>query len=316
MHSKYMDLQKFIDAKFPWAMEPCLYCILQDAGIKQPNGTFIQNDKFRCGTSGTKMFADADLAYRAGDSSSSGLISRAQLYLGFFRPFSGVILAALRVPKALVAEVGRDRTAQDSFGNIYNVDRANTLALVREKEYHAELDRRGLRYQAGRELFETNNVENIISVMRSVKGIEMYTFDKNGPIFDEKYKGGSRRERITITETQPRQTQSREVKAPSLTITLSKAFLEQLRSGNPLTFQKLVNLVREFDEKTKNTTTITAPKEVVQEMRQQTDAGRLLLDAVVNQRPTRRSPRLAELDDRTTEGTVEVPRRRSARLAR
>eukprot|EP00966_Prymnesium_polylepis_P276875 6397111-Prymnesium_polylepis.1 len=38
-----------------------------DAGIKRGD-TFIQNNKFRCGTSGTKMFADADLAYRAGDS--------------------------------------------------------------------------------------------------------------------------------------------------------------------------------------------------------------------------------------------------------
>ena len=96
-----MDLQKFIDErdKYPWAMEPCLYCILQDAGIKLPNGSFIQNNKYRCGTSGTKMFADADLAFRSGDSRSTGLISRCSLYLGFFRPFSGVIYAALRVPK-------------------------------------------------------------------------------------------------------------------------------------------------------------------------------------------------------------------------
>lgn len=311
-----MDLQKFIDErdKHPQFLEPCLYCILQDAGIKQPNGTFIQNNKFRCGTSGTKMFADADLSYRSGDSSSTGLISRANLYMGFFRPFSGVIYAALRVPKALVAE-SRDRTAEDTFGNIYNVDRANTLARVREKEYHAELDRRGLRFQKGRELFQTNNVENIISAMRTVKGIEMYTFDKNGPVFDEKYKGGSRRERISITETQPRQNPQRESKAPSLTITLSKEFLQQLRSGNPLTFQKLVNLVREFDEQKKQTTTVTAPKQAVEEIRQDSDRGRQLLDQVVNKRPVRRSPRLVELDDRTTEATIEAPRRRSPRLA-
>eukprot|EP00966_Prymnesium_polylepis_P196925 4563396-Prymnesium_polylepis.1 len=77
-----------------------------------------------------------------------------------------MIYAALRVPKKLVAEP-RDRTSEDSFGNVYIVDRANTLALVRERDYHAELDRRGLRYQKGRELFETNNVENIISAMRT-----------------------------------------------------------------------------------------------------------------------------------------------------
>lgn len=310
-----MDLQKFIEAKYPWAMEPCLYCILQDAGVKQSNGTFIQNNKFRCGTSGTKMFEGADLAYRSGDSSSTGLVSRCNLYMGFFRPFSGVIFAALRVPKALVAEP-RDRTAQDSSGNVYNVDRGgNTLALVREKEYHAELDRRGLRYQQGRELFQTNNVENIISAMRTVRGIEMYTFNKQGPIFDEKYRGGSRKEKITITETQPRQNPQRESKAPSLTITLSKAFLQQLRSGNPLTFQKLVNLVSEFDEQKKNTTTVTAPKEVIQEIRQDTDRGRELLDAVIQNKPTRRSPRLAGTqDDNATIGLMPTLRR-SARLA-
>lgn len=310
-----MDLQKFIELKPPWAMEPCLYCILQEGGIKRGD-TFVQNNKFRCGTSGTKMFEGADLAYRSGDSSNTGLISRCNLYMGFFRPFAGKIFAALRVPKALVAEVGSDRTAQDSFGNIYNVDRANTLARVREKEYHAELDKRGLRYQKGRELFQTNNVQNIISAMRTVRGIEMYTFDEQGPIFDEKYRGGSRKERITITETQPRQNPQRESRAPSLTITLSKSFFQQLRSGNPLFFQRLINLVSEFDEQKKNTTTVTAPKEVVEEMRQDTDRGRQILDAVIQNKPTRRSPRLAGTQDDTSEATIETPRlRRSARLA-
>ena len=314
-----MDLQKFIDErdKYHWAMQPCLYCILQEAGIKQPNGSFIQNNNYRCGTSGTKMFADADLAYRSGDSSSTGLVSRSSLYLGFFRPFSGVIYAALRVPKALVAEANRDRTAEDTFGNVYNVNRGgNTLALVREKEYHAELDKRGLRFQTGRELFQTNNVENIISAMRTVRGIEMYMFNEEGAVFDEKYRGGTRRERITITETQPRQTQNREVKAPSLTITLSRAALEQLRSGQPSTFQRLVNLISEFDEQRKNTTTITAPKEVVQELSQDTDAARQLLDAVIQNRP-RRSARLARDDSTEATEPIEAPHlRRSLRIAR
>ena len=320
-----MDLQLFVDerAKYPWAKEPCLYCILQDAGLKQGD-TFVQNNKFRCGTSGTKMFVDSDLAYKSGDSTSTGLISRCNLYLGFFRPFSGLILAALRVPKALVAE-SRDRISEDSFGHVYNVNRgSNTLALVREKEYHAELDRRGLRYQKNRELFETNNVENIISALRTVKGIEMYTFNKQGAIFDEKYKGGSRQEKITITETQPRQNPQRTTvtRAPSLTITLSKTFLQQLKAGNPLMFQRLINLVSEFDEQKKKTTTVKASKEVIQQLlrKEESDLGRQLLDAVVNQRPKRRSPRLAEMDDRTTEATLlteEAPRRpRSARLAR
>ena len=312
-----MDLQLFVDAKYPWAKEPCLYCILQDAGIKQGD-TFVQNNKFRCGTSGTKMFADSDLAYRQGDS-STGLISRCNLYLGFFRPFSGLILAALRVPKALVAE-HTDRISEDSFGHVYNVNRgSNTLALVREKEYHAELDKRKLRYQKGRELFETNNVENIISAMRTVKGIEMYTFNKQGAIFDEKYKGGSRQEKITITETQPRQNPQRESKAPSITITLSKVFLQQLKAGNPLMFQRLINLVSEFDEQKKKTTTVQASKEVIQQMREETDLGRELLDAVVQNKPKRRSPRLSALNDQlsnTTEATLLAEPRRSSRLSR
>ena len=154
--------------------------------------------------------------------------------MGFFRPFSGLIFAALRVPKALVAEQ-RDRTAEDTFGNVYNVSRgANTLALVREREYHAELDRRGLRYQKGRELFQTNNVLNIISAMRTVRGLEMYTFSETGPIFDEKYRGGNRKEKITITETQPRQNPQREYKAPSLTITLGVFIVPAPTKNQPI----------------------------------------------------------------------------------
>lgn len=285
-----MDLEEFIKLRPAWAKEPCLYCILQDAGIKQHNGSFIQNNKFRCGTSGTKMFDGADLAYRS-DSISTGLISRCNLYIGFFRPFAGKIYAALRVAKGLVAEVGRDRTSEDTFGNIYNVDRANTLVRVREKEYHAELDRRGLRYQTGRELFQTNNVENIISAMRTVKGIEMYTFNKDGPVFDEKYKGGSRRERITIQETQIRQQPNREARAPSLTITLSKQFLEQLRAGNPTIFQRLINLVYQFDQEQMNTTTVRASAKVIEEIRKNTDTSKEIVDNII--RATRRSPRFA-----------------------
>eukprot|EP00966_Prymnesium_polylepis_P083284 1929181-Prymnesium_polylepis.2 len=80
-------------------------------------------------------------------------------------------------------------------------------------------------------------------------------------------------------------------------------------------YQRLINLVAEFDEERQRTTTVRAAAKDVEDIRQQTDRGRQILDAVINQRPTRRSPRLAEMDDRTTEATVEAPRRRSARLA-
>jgi len=240
------------------------------------------------------------------------------MYRGFHNPFSTTIFAALRVKQALIAELDKDRLGTDSTGNFYNVNRGSrTLVLTRERELHNILDEKGLRYQKDtrNELFQTRNVEELISAMRYIRGEEMYIFGAQEIKLDPKYKGGSRRERITITETQPRQVPQRESRAPSLTITLSRSALEQLRSGSPQQFERLMNLVRGFDEERKQTTTVRAPAKVVEEIRQGTDRGRELLDAVISRQPTRRSPRLAEMDDRTTEGTAEVPRRRSARLA-
>eukprot|EP00966_Prymnesium_polylepis_P079176 1835045-Prymnesium_polylepis.1 len=87
--------------------------------------------------------------------------------------------------------------------------------------------------------------------------------------------------------------------------------MQQLCSGNTTMYERLINLVLEFDQQEKKKTTVTAPKQVVQEIRQQTDQGRQILDAVIN----RRSPRIAQQNDSTTEGTAEVQRRRSARIA-
>jgi hypothetical protein len=264
------------------------------------------------------MFKGSDRPYRSEDAQNFGLLSRCRMYRGFHNPFSTTIFAALRVKQALVAEMDKDRLGTDSSGNVYNVNRGSrTLVLTRERELHNILDEKGLRYQKDtrNELFQTRNAEELISAMRYIRGEELYLFSKDAITEDPKYKGGSRRERITVTETQPRQQPQRESRAPSLTITLSRSALEQLRSGSPQQFERLINLVREFDEERQRTTTVRAPKEVVQEMRQQTDAGRQILDAVVAQRPTRRSPRIAELNDRSTEATIEAPRR-SARLAR
>lgn len=308
----------FLTLRPDWAQQPCLYVILQEGGLKNADGNYRPNINYRVGASGTSMFKGSDRPYRSEDAQNFGLLSRCRMYRGFHNPFSTTIFAALRVKQALVAEMDKDRLGTDSSGNVYNVNRGSrTLVLTRERELHNILDEKGLRYQKDtrNELFQTRNTEELISAMRYIRGEELYLFSKDAITEDPKYKGGSRRERITVTETQPRQQPQRESRAPSLTITLSRSALEQLRSGSPQQFERLINLVREFDEERQRTTTVRAPKEVVQEMRQQTDAGRQILDAVVAQRPTRRSPRIAELNDRSTEATIEAPRR-SARLAR
>lgn len=315
-----MDVDYFLTLRPDWAQQPCLYVILQEGGLKNADGNYRPNINYRVGASGTSMFKGSDRPYRSEDAQNFGLLSRCRMYRGFHNPFSTTIFAALRVKQALVAEMDKDRLGTDSSGNVYNVNRGSrTLVLTRERELHNILDEKGLRYQKDtrNELFQTRNTEELISAMRYIRGEELYLFSKDAITEDPKYKGGSRRERITVTETQPRQQPQRESRAPSLTITLSRSALEQLRSGSPQQFERLINLVREFDEERQRTTTVRAPKEVVQEMRQQTDAGRQILDAVVAQRPTRRSPRIAGCsnNDRSTEATIEAPRR-SARLAR
>ena len=53
----------------------------------------------------------------------------------------------MRIRKQLIARPGQ-RVGVDSFGAQYNIDRGNqTLVLQREAEMHAEMDKRGLRWQ-------------------------------------------------------------------------------------------------------------------------------------------------------------------------
>jgi hypothetical protein len=303
-----MELGKFIDFKDEIFQKPFLYIIKQQA-TNNPN-------VHRCGLSGRQQFPNSDLPYRADSAILNGMLGRAVLYKNYWAPIKGTLYAALRIKAAQVATTDQ-RTGEDSEGNAYGINRANqTLIEVRERQFHEELTRRGLRYDPAtkNELFRGNR-EQLEAALRTIKGEELYLFTETGWFEDPRYRGGSRNERITITETAPRQQPQRESRAPSLTITLSRSALEQLRSGSPQQFERLLNLVRSFDEERQRTTTVRAPKEVVQEMRQQTDAGRQILDAVVAQRPTRRSPRIAELNDRSTEATIEAPRR-SARLAR
>ena len=126
-----MDLETFIGMRPEWAQEPCLYIVKQMA---------MGNTAHRCGASGTHMYRDGDSPY--GTPGFTGLLGRMTMYVNYWLPVQGVIYAALRIRKQLVAE-GTQRTAVDSQGNTYNIDRGNqTLVLSREKEFHQERKRR------------------------------------------------------------------------------------------------------------------------------------------------------------------------------
>ena len=187
--------QFLIEAKLKhkWAMEPCLYIVKQDA-TENPNA-------HRCGASGTRLFLGADLPY-PDRASSTGLLSRLNTYKNNWLPVKGTIFAALIVKRALVAEVGRDRIGEDVAGGNYNIDRgSNTLVLTREKEFHQELDRRGLRWQKDQknELFVPNkNTQELIAAMRTIRGENMYLMSPDTITEDSNYRGGSRREIINI----------------------------------------------------------------------------------------------------------------------
>ena len=315
-----MDVDYFLTLRPDWAQQPCLYIILQEGGLKNPDGTYRPNINYRVGASGTSMFKGSDRPYRSEDAQNFGLLSRCRMYRGFHNPFSTTIFAALRVKQALIAEMDKDRLGTDSTGNFYNVNRGSrTLVLTRERELHNILDEKGLRYQKDtrNELFQTRNVEELISAMRYIRGEEMYIFGAQEIKLDPKYKGGSRRERITITETAPRQQPQRESRVPSLTIGLSKASLDQLRSGSPQQFERLLALVRDYYVQTKRTETVTMRPADVQEVRKDTPRGQAIVRGLQQLFTPRRSPRLAGLRDDLTETTVDAvdpPLRRSGRL--
>ena len=152
--------------------------------------------------------------------------------------------------------------------------------------------------------------ENLEAALRTDRGEQMFLFTESGFFEDPQYRQGSRTERIAITETQQRQQPNRVVRSPSLTITLSRSSLEQLRAGSPQQFASLLNLVRSFDDEKKNTTTVRAPPQVVQEIRQNTPVGRAAIQTVVD--ATRRSPRLNSQPQPPV--ATPTPLRRSARL--
>ena len=240
-----MDIEEFMQIAPPFARSPCLYIVKQMADEAQ--------NAHRCGASGTMMFAGADLPYGSEKSTSTGLLRRLRSYYDAWLPVKGKIFAALRIKEGLVAEVERDRVATDFQGGTYNVDRGSrTLVLSREAEFHAALDRRGLRWDSSRknELFKPKKTINeLIAALRTVKGEALFLMSPGGTILqDETYRGGSRHETIRIRETTTRQLPERTAHVPSITIRLSKDSLDQLRSANPQQFSRLLNIVRAYDD--------------------------------------------------------------------
>lgn len=280
-----MDLTTFIGMRPNWALEPCLYIVKQMAA---------GNNAHRVGASGTHMYKDGDTPFGVSSSSLTGLLGRMTMYLNYWLPIQGTIYAALRIRKQLVAEMGQ-RTGMDSRGNAYNIDRGNqTLVLSKEKQLHRELDRRGLRWRNDRknELFvPKTSVNELIAAMRTVQGEQMYLFDKSVITEDDKYRGGSRRVHVAITETSQRSQPDRAARVPSITVRLSKHAIDQLRSENPNYFQQLLNLIREYD-KEREAPTVSLPRKDVEEVREQTPRGKGIVRGI--EQALRRSPRLAQ----------------------
>ena len=306
-----MDIERFIELRPEWAYGPCLYI------VKQTNAG---HNAHRCGASGTHMYNQSDLQYGADRASLTGLLGRMTMYVNYWLPLKGTIFAALRVRKQLVAD-STQRTGEDAQGNAYNIDRGNyTLVLAREKEFHAELDKRGLRWNKDKknELFvPKKGVDELISALRTIRGEDMYLFRDGSIVEDTNYRGGSRTEVAIITETTARAQPERTARVPSITVRLSKASMEQLRAGNPTHFEQLLDLVRDYieSEKPDETITLEMDKSDIQEVRNNTERGRAITRGI--QQIARRSPRLAALGgDNSTDTAVTRPHpRRSARLA-
>ncbi len=234
-----MELATLLKLKPSWAYEPCLYIIRQTESI----------DAFRCGASGTQLYKDADRVFGADrPGTQKGLLSRSSMYLNMYQPLVPMIYAALRIKKQLVA-LQNQRTGTDFIGNIYNIDRQQTLVLAREKLMHDRLDQRGLRWdnEKKNELFvPRKSVQELISVMRTIPGEEMYLFDKNTITEDTAYRGGRLGSSNVKTFTSQRTQPDRELKdsAPTITLKLSKRAIEELKMGRPKQFDELVDLVK------------------------------------------------------------------------
>ena len=90
------------------------------------------------------------------------------------------------------------------------------------------------------------SVEELIAVMRTIPGEEMYLFNEDSIETDDAYRGGRADDRVkgdTQVRTLPFREVASELKTPSITIKLSKRAIEDLRNGNPKRYESLVDII-------------------------------------------------------------------------
>ena len=236
-----MELETLLKMKPEFAYEPCLYIIKQTDSI----------NAYRCGLSGSSLHQDIDRVYGADRPGAlTGLLSRMSMYLGFYTPLVPKIYACLRVKKQLVA-LQTQRTSTDFAGNTFNVDRGNyTLVRAMEALMHERMDARGLRWKSDKknELFvPKKSVAELIAVMRTIPGEEMYIFGEDSIETYDAYRGGRLDNRIqtdTQVRTLPFREAASELKVPTITIKLSRKAIEQLRAGNPKRYESLIDIIK------------------------------------------------------------------------
>ena len=218
-----MELETFLKRKPDWAYEPALYIVKQTDSI----------NAYRCGLAGSQLHQDIDRVFGSErESNLTGLLSRMSMYNGFWQPLRGKIYAALRIRKQLVAKQSH-RLGTDFVGNQFNANHGNfTLVRAREADMHAEMDRRGLRWDKNRknELFvPKQSVQELIAVMRTIPGEEMFLFDQETIKEDPNYRWNRIRTGARISnviETQYRRLPVRDTtldqRAPTVVIKLTK----------------------------------------------------------------------------------------------
>jgi hypothetical protein len=299
-----MELPYFLDAfgDDEWTNEPHLYIVLQQPQALNPPA-------YRCGAAGTQLFAGSDLPFRSSEASRKGLSGRMTQYSNYWLPSRGVLFAALRVAKRIVA-LPHQRVGE-SGGSDYNISRGNqSEVLAKERAFHHFLDQKGLRWMKDRnnELFQPTKVMELVNALRRVQGLQLILFDKLDWREDGLYKGGDAQQPELIREVQQRKVPDRVSRTPSIVVKLDRAFIEQLRAGNPGHYARLVNIVNEVSGK---------QPEVVQLPREAVDA---LRTGVADKTTAAAAVRLA---DEVVERTPRVTRaqaaaatapRRSARL--
>ena len=182
-------------------------------------------------------------------------------------PSPNVFLPNIGKLFACLVALPHQRTAQGDDGEEYNIDRGNqTEVLAKEKHLHFFLDELNLRWRkdTNKELFvPTKGVNQLVEVMRKVQGLQLLLFNSNDWYEDTLYRGGITAPTV-IKNVQKRTTQSRGVQEQTMIVRMSKKGIDELRSGNPTRYARLMNLMRdafkEDNPETKRKTPAKTPK--------------------------------------------------------